>query len=245
MRTLTDADILRVWGVSQSQHPLDRLLTILLAGLPGSSRQELADLSIGARDRLLLDFRERHFGQTLQSYAVCPGCQERLEFSLSTDQLRLVEETGTPGQEFTLSLPGFELHYRLPTSRDLAAAAAVSDLEAAKEIILRRCLVGASQGGTPISPADLPGEVISSLIEAFCQRDPQADLSLAMHCPSCGHNWELLLDIGLFVWTDLVLAAKRLVREVHILASAYGWSEAEILNLGPGRRQAYLDLVLA
>jgi hypothetical protein len=245
VRTLTDADILRVWGESQNEHPVDRLLTILLASLPGSSRSQLADLSIGGRDRLLLDFWENHFGRTLQSYGVCSACQERLEFSLPTGQLRLAEEPGKPYQEFTLAMAGFELQYRLPTSRDLAAAAAVPDLQEAREVILQRCFLGASQEDTSISVADLPGEVVAHLIEAFSRQDPQADLSLAMHCPACGHRWELLLDIGLFVWTDLVLAARRLVREVHILASAYGWSEAAILHLEPGRRQAYLDLVLA
>ncbi|MBM4288194.1 MAG: phage baseplate protein [Deltaproteobacteria bacterium] len=245
MRILADAEILRLWEQGQSQHPLDRLLTILLAGLPGKSRQELADLSIGDRDRLLLDFRENHFGEMLQAYGVCPACRARLEFSLETAQLRLGEMPERNGEEFSLTLSGCELTYRLPTSRDLAAAAALADLQEARELVLRRCLVGASQNGTPSSLEDLPEEVVSDLIEALSRQDPQADISLAMHCPECGHLWEILFDIGLFVWTDLMLAARRLVREVHILASAYGWSEAEILSLPPARRQAYLDLVLA
>jgi hypothetical protein len=30
---------------------------------------------------------------------------------------------------------------------------------------------------------------------------------------------------------------------VHSLASAYGWSEAEIVRMSPMRRQRYLELV--
>ncbi|HEX2516118.1 MAG TPA: phage baseplate protein, partial [Chloroflexota bacterium] len=37
--------------------------------------------------------------------------------------------------------------------------------------------------------------------------------------------------------------ARRLLREVHTLARAYGWREAEILALPGRRRQTYLDLV--
>jgi hypothetical protein len=35
------------------------------------------------------------------------------------------------------------------------------------------------------------------------------------------------------------------LREVHVLASANGWSEAEILALSPQRRQRYLEIVTA
>jgi hypothetical protein len=33
------------------------------------------------------------------------------------------------------------------------------------------------------------------------------------------------------------------VREVHLLASAYGWRESDILAMTPWRRQLYLELV--
>jgi hypothetical protein len=34
-----------------------------------------------------------------------------------------------------------------------------------------------------------------------------------------------------------------LLRDVHTLASAYGWKEDEVLHLTPARRHAYLELV--
>ena len=37
----------------------------------------------------------------------------------------------------------------------------------------------------------------------------------------------------------------RILREVHTLAAAYGWSEAEILALSPARRRVYLELAAA
>ena len=41
----------------------------------------------------------------------------------------------------------------------------------------------------------------------------------------------------------LDVAAGRLMRDIHLLASAYGWTEAEVLSLSAWRRQAYLDMV--
>lgn len=244
MRPLSGADILRIWEEGRGQHLLDRLLTILQAGWPGRSRQELADLSIGQRDRQLLDFRETHFGRLLKAYGVCPACQERLEFSLRTEHLRLEETQGSNHQEWTLAAGGFEVKYRLPTSRDLAAAAALADIRSALGVVLNRCLLAATHDGVPVGSEELPPETIAQLTDDMARQDPQADVSLAVQCPACGHAWELIFDIGLFVWNDLATKARRLVREVHLLASAYGWSEADILTLSPARRQAYLEMVL-
>ena len=64
---------------------------------------------------------------------------------------------------------------------------------------------------------------------------------------SCSGLWglafEASLDPGLLYWAELAQRAQRLLSEVHRLASAYGWSEAEILGLDPDRREGYLELV--
>ena len=46
-----------------------------------------------------------------------------------------------------------------------------------------------------------------------------------------------------FVWEEVDAAARRLLGEVHALASAYGWSQEEILALGSQRRAAYMRLI--
>jgi hypothetical protein len=244
MSTLSGHDLLRLYETGARQHPLDRWLTILRAGLPALSRPDPADLTIGQRDFQLLEFREAHFGRILEAYGECPACRAPLEFTLRTDQLRQ-EAQPPPEPGFTLSVAGYELKYRLPTSRDLAAAADLTDLQEARKVILGRCLLAGAHRGEPVAGEELPAEVAARLIAEMGRNDPQADLSVALHCPECGHAWEVLVDIGMFVWHDLELQARRLLQEVHILASAYGWSETEILTLTPARRQAYLDLVLA
>ena len=36
--------------------------------------------------------------------------------------------------------------------------------------------------------------------------------------------------------------ARRTLRDVHVLARAYGWREADVLALSPTRRQIYVEL---
>ena len=73
--------------------------------------------------------------------------------------------------------------------------------------------------------------------------DPQAEVLIDMECPDCGHRWQMLFDIAAFLWTEIAVAAKRLLREVHTLARAYGWREADILSLSAARRQFYIEMV--
>ena len=61
-------------------------------------------------------------------------------------------------------------------------------------------------------------------------------------CLGCGHPWQPLFDIATLLWTELTNLARSLIEEVDALASAYGWSERDILALGGRRRRAYLEL---
>ena len=81
MRRLSGQEIVRIWEVGQGQHPLDQAITILMSVYPEASHDTLALLSIGQRDACLFKAREQTFGQRLSSLAVCPACQEQIEFN--------------------------------------------------------------------------------------------------------------------------------------------------------------------
>ena len=72
--------------------------------------------------------------------------------------------------------------------------------------------------------------------------DPLASAAFSLTCPACGHGWAAPLDVLGFVWSEIDAWAQRTLREVHWLASSYGWREADILALGARRRQAYLQV---
>ena len=84
---------------------------------------------------------------------------------------------------------------------------------------------------------------MKSLSERMAELDSLAEVRLELNCPQCRHRWLVALDIVSFFWSEIVVQAKRLLHEVHLLARAYPWSEADILAMSERRRKYYLNLV--
>jgi len=81
--------------------------------------------------------------------------------------------------------------------------------------------------------------------ESMAATDPLAEIRLSFDCPSCGAHFEESLDLPSFIWEEVEARGKQLLMQVHTLASTYGWSQAEILSLSPGRRDFYMEMVRA
>jgi hypothetical protein len=77
----------------------------------------------------------------------------------------------------------------------------------------------------------------------MAEADPHGDVRFSIHCPGCDHCWPVPFDMLAYFWSEIHLAARRLLRDVHALASVYGWRESEILALSPRRRRIYLEMV--
>jgi hypothetical protein len=236
-------DLLRVWEVGDDQHPLDRALTLLGIACPELVWDELAELSIGARDAYLLTLREKTFGPRLDGFAECPRCAERLEFDVEVADLRVAAAPDTQEGARELVADGLTLRFRLPNSRDLAAILGSQDLAAARSLLAQRCVLEAYRDGGPVVGRELPAEAIARLGERMAECDPQAEVLLELRCPTCDHAWRALFDIVAFFWAELAAKAERLLREVHALAWAYGWREADILSLSARRRRFYLEMM--
>jgi hypothetical protein len=73
--------------------------------------------------------------------------------------------------------------------------------------------------------------------------DPMAETRLTLHCPKCENIWDETLDVVAFLWEEIEARARRLLLEIHTLALAYGWTEAEILSLTEDRRGRYVEMV--
>jgi hypothetical protein len=240
MYPLSAQDILKVWEQGQAQHPVDRALSVLAAGM-AMSPEALATLSIGQRDAHLLTLRELTFGTMLKGFAECSRCRERLEYTLDTASIRvpyLQEQT-----EFELETAGFELRFRLPDSSDLVAITGCPDPSSARRLLVQRCVLTAHYKETSIVPGDLSDEVIARLAAHIEEADPQAEVRFALECPACGHHWQALFDIATFFWVEITVQAKRLLCEVHTLARTYNWRELDILAMSAFRRQCYLEMV--
>jgi hypothetical protein len=243
MHTFTASELVDLWEDARRRSPAQWGLALLTAAYPEQTPETLAELSIGRRNACLLQIRKRLFGSALASVAYCPNCGERLEFSFDMAEIWMEPAEEMPGL-LKLSAEGYEVRYRLPNSSDLLALAGVTTAaEAAQANLLARCLVEVTQAGTAQTAADLPPTVIAAVVEGMAKADPQGDVQVFLTCSTCTHEWLASFDIVSYFASELDAWAMRILREVHELASAYGWREADILALSPQRRQIYLELI--
>jgi hypothetical protein len=135
----------------------------------------------------------------------------------------------------TFSLDEYEVVFRAPNSLDLAAALAAESADSVS-VLLRACVLSASSDGVGHIPEELPSHVVEGIVRRMGEADPQADVQLALTCLSCGHHWLAPFDAGSFLWREVAAFSGRLLHDVHRLAMAYGWQEADILAMSSSRR---------
>jgi hypothetical protein len=205
----------------------------------------LADLTVGQRDRCLLDLREKTFGSIVRGFAECPRCAKHLEFTMSVSELRIPQEPGFAGKEMSLesAAEDTKVRFRLPDSLDLVTVVGCESIQSARSLIVQRCIREATTYGKPTPVEKLPAEVADKLAARMAECEPQAEILLDFQCPACSHKWQMIFDIATFLWKEISVQARRLLWEVHALASAYKWREADILSMSPIRRKYYLDMV--
>ena len=238
MHTPSAQVLLEIVERGAQQSPAYRALLLLNGAFPEATLEHLATLPIGTRNRHLLLLRKRLFGGELASVADCPECREALELSLHTDDLLMDVTDETSWHK---RIAGYSLSFRLPNSLDLLNLP--TEAEHARGYLLERCVTEVRRGGRAVEVSALPNKVLEALSQRLAEADPQAVLDLDLTCPACGHRWRVPLDIASFLWRELEHWAGRSLLEVHQLARAYGWPEADILGMSPWRRQAYLALM--
>ncbi len=209
---------------------------VRLAGAAVAGGQVAAEqLPLGWRDRQLLQLHTALFGPALPATVACPACNERLELALDCRALQLDAPAQIP-QELSVEWQGERISYRLPDSRDLAAMQHEPDSLSAQARLLQRCAPAA---------LPLPEAAREDIAAAMAAADPQAATVLDLQCPACDEHWDEVFDIGVYLDDALGQWSERLLDQVHVLAQAYGWSEAQILALSPHRRARYLARVLS
>ena len=235
--------LLLCWERGRRRHTLDRALLLHAAAAPDADAESLADRPLGERNAALLRLRRALFGDELASCLECPACGERLEFSLSAATLA----GRAPSSATHVWVDGW--HVRMPTTRDLASVAGEADDAAASGMLLDRLIdddAAAVARLTSVRSDRVSAAPLAERIaEALDAADPCLDISIDVTCLDCAHEWNAPLDVVDFVWREIELRARRLLDEVHVLASAYGWTEADILRMSDARRDAYVERALA
>jgi len=217
---VTELALLSAWESGYGRPGPDRAVT-LAAAVSGLPLDEVADLPLGACDRLLLELREQCFGARLDCLARCPQCDMELDVGMDVDELRA---DGADGGR-TVEVAGRTVTLRPLTSRDLGRWGGDRDR------LLARCLID-----EPPAPDLL--DAVEAWLDAL---DPQAARTIDLDCPSCSASWAAPVDITEFVWSEVDGFARRLLQDIHTLATAYGWHESDVLAIGPARRRFYVQ----
>jgi hypothetical protein len=191
----------------------------------------------------LLDVRRATLGDTLDATDVCPACGEQVDVQLECSALIPAPEAVSSMWRFEHE--GYDIRLRVLDSIDAATAARCDDVGSAFSVLLSRSIVEVQRDGDVRPVEELPAPVMSAVIESLAAHDPGAELLFDFVCPTCHRSWRNVLDVATFVASELSARARRLIADVHALAAAYGWREADILAMSDARRAAYLALVTA
>lgn len=202
------------------------------------AREQLADLSLGDRIAALLTLAKSGDEQPLEATMRCASCAVQLETQLSPDELVAYHVRASADGVARAALDdGSELLLRLPTVRDFERwrdrGAGVDEL--ARDLTL---------DGRAL-PSPLPPTWTAAIERALGDADPLVDFRLAIDCPDCGAHGRYALDLQALALERLRRLHGELLVTVHRLASAYHWSEREILALPPARRRIYLSMIEA
>jgi hypothetical protein len=213
------------------------LVTGLLAQCAGHGDAEFWwSQPVGSRTAALL----RLLGATDASaqelgFSARCSCGEPFEFALPLAAL-----LDRPQDGACIEAPlegGRHVRLRRPTGEDLRRW---RDMQAgSRDQAMQTMLDGLLLAG------EARAEDLPQLARALAECDPLVAFSVLCPCPACGADNEVPIDLEAVALARLERHRRALLREVHALASRYGWSEAEILALPPARRAQYRALIEA
>jgi hypothetical protein len=164
---------------------------------------------------------------TLTADCIAAGCGEPMDLPLRLSAFRRTED---PLRIRVALADGAHMELSLPTGEDQRAW--LREAQVAPQALLQRLLVG--------STGDLPPAAFPTVEAALAEADPLTALEIETRCPVCGaDNW-IPLDLEQLCLRLLVAEQPRLLDDIHRLALAYHWSEAEILAVPAARRRQYL-----
>ena len=170
------------------------------------------------------------------------SCQEEIELELDLIVLRHHDEANT----FTVT-PEHDVcvRARLPTGHDqMAWLRSTPGINRDLPIFMATQMVERVNDSVPEEGWLVPEKWLPSLESALRERDPFTAMELTATCPSCGHTESFEYDPEEYLLNMLAAVQRSLMDEIHRLATAYHWSEGQILSLSAGRRRYYLARVL-
>jgi hypothetical protein len=207
MRTPTQASALA--AIAAPDDELGQVLALLRA----AGVVEPETLTVGEGDRLLLALHRDLTGADVEVAVECSRCETVNVAALSPELV--------PPDRPRCAWLGPAVGLRQPTYADLLRLPADPSLAEAE--LLARCSLGTAKE----SPRSEQLEPVDDALTG----------PIALECVECGERLEVAADVQRLVLEGLQRCALTLDTELHVLASTYGWSLAEIESLPDDRRR--------
>jgi hypothetical protein len=229
LRDLTGYDE-RAIGQACSAAAID-LIGRLAEGVPADFALQL---SASARDRILVRIYSDLYGNRIETTLNCGTCGKLFDLSLELSELMRGAEAGSalasPAGDGTYVMAD-GVRFRLPTGADELR---IRDLPREKAVyeLLECCVLDGRERYDPRAVQD-----------AMEQVAPIIDVDINTSCPECGSGTRVRFDLQEYLLRSLMQERRRLWRETHILATAYGWGLNDILGLTRSDRRTLVDLI--
>ncbi|MCG8418742.1 MAG: phage baseplate protein [Proteobacteria bacterium] len=241
MTSFDTYDLIALWEQDRGLPAAEQAVLLLELACPDKSRDQIGALTIGERDRILLELRTRLFGNQLDGLATCTQCDEQLEVELQISDFVAGNQSPPAETHSSLRVGEVDVSFRLPTTNDAVLVSRHSHGDQARRALLRQCIVSATQDGASVAADQLDDVTLARIAQELELSDPLSEIRLQLTCSNCEHIEFVLLDIASYLWTELISQAEQLLDEVRLLAREYGWREMDILSMSGRRRQFYLD----
>jgi hypothetical protein len=176
--------------------------------------------------------------------AHCPYCSTPIEWETNIGDLKLQDVSEIePAKNLFLESDGFHIDFRLPNSFDIMNAMSNPVQAESISTFISGCILHVQLNQKDFKSEELPPNIIEKIDQHMAEADPQADIKMVLSCPDCNKHWEAPFDIMSYLRMEIDSWAKRLLKEVALLARAFSWSETDILNLSLHRRRLYLEMI--
>lgn len=225
-------DLVQCWSLDGTQPAHTRLQGLLALWVDA---KVLAQDTPGERNRRCLDLHRQLVGRDIEAQAACPHCGANIEFAVPVAAICDVPRVDAT---CVLELDGMPQagRFRLPRMADLDGLPPDLDESALAQRLAEACR---TEGEGLLS-----AEALALLADLFEQADPLAALEIALTCSECATAFSVPVEPAGLVAREIDRLVDRLLREVHLLASAYGWGEDQVLAIPAARRARYLAMVM-
>jgi hypothetical protein len=217
------------------------LVTTLLARCDAASDAEFWwAQTVGARTAALLRVlaltEEKASELSVRLVCRAPQCGQPLEVTLPIDALLAAAPDDAGSRPVLIPLTDARtVALRRPTGLDLRAWHRTP-------YATRRDAVAAMLD-TLVVEGSVAADDEPVVADAMATHDPLVAFAVSCACPACGAARDHPVDLEAAVLARLGARRRSLLREVHMLASRYGWTESEVLAVAPARRAQYLALI--